>query len=288
MKSILTGVISAAVLLGAISAVPYVQAAQSGQPVRYPKCASGARYNCVVDGDTLWISSQKVRLARYRPRRSAPRNARRNWHSATRQQTGWSSSSTKAHSNSRRGQTAIRIDTAVSSVFLSGKAKASAIGLSRKAWHGPGQVGASHGAEDPARQSGPPVPRTALVPDAGGGFKSTPCPKQEARQKTQLFNRADATCNEQARSSDNEEYRRNHSTDREGGISGILVARGAGRGQPQEAQHSDPKGEPGSTAPALGAPHRHGRQGSSRGGAQCTPRPFPRRTTAVRVTSKAK
>ncbi len=63
MKSILTGVISAAVLLGAISDVPYVEAAQSGQSARYPKCASGAGYNCVVDGDTLWINGQKVRVA---------------------------------------------------------------------------------------------------------------------------------------------------------------------------------------------------------------------------------
>ena len=63
MKSILTGVISATVLLGAISAVPQVEAAQSGQPAMFPKCASGARYNCVVDGDTLWISGQKVRVA---------------------------------------------------------------------------------------------------------------------------------------------------------------------------------------------------------------------------------
>ncbi len=63
MKSTLTSVISAAVLLGTLSAVPYVEAAQSGQPAKYPKCASGARYNCVVDGDTLWINGQKVRVA---------------------------------------------------------------------------------------------------------------------------------------------------------------------------------------------------------------------------------
>ncbi|NDK52828.1 thermonuclease family protein [Rhizobium laguerreae] len=63
MKSILTGVVSAAVLLGAILIVPYVEAAQSGLPATYPKCASGARYNCVVDGDTLWIYGQKVRVA---------------------------------------------------------------------------------------------------------------------------------------------------------------------------------------------------------------------------------
>ncbi len=59
----MTGAISATVLLGAISAVPHVEAAQSGQFARFQKCASGARYNCVVDGDTLWISGQKVRVA---------------------------------------------------------------------------------------------------------------------------------------------------------------------------------------------------------------------------------
>jgi hypothetical protein len=37
-------------------------------------------------------------------------------------------------------------------------------------------------------------------------------------------------------------------------ISGILDALGAEPGQPQEAQHSDPKGEPGPTAPARSAP----------------------------------
>lgn len=51
---------------------------------------------------------------------------------------------------------------------------------------------------------------------------------------------------------DDEEYRRNqHSGRSAGGISGILVARGAERGQPQEAQHSGPKGEPGPTAPFV-------------------------------------
>lgn len=64
MKSILTGVISVAALLGAISAFPHVEAAQSNQPTTFPKCTSGARYNCVVDGDTLlWISGRKVRVA---------------------------------------------------------------------------------------------------------------------------------------------------------------------------------------------------------------------------------
>ncbi len=63
MKSLLTGLISAAVLLGAISPVSYGEAAQSARTSGYPKCASGARYNCVVDGDTLWINGQKVRVA---------------------------------------------------------------------------------------------------------------------------------------------------------------------------------------------------------------------------------
>ncbi|NLS07325.1 thermonuclease family protein [Rhizobium sp. P32RR-XVIII] len=63
MKSIWTGVISVSVLLGAPLLVPHVDAAYSGQPATFPKCASGARHNCVVDGDTLWISGQKVRVA---------------------------------------------------------------------------------------------------------------------------------------------------------------------------------------------------------------------------------
>jgi endonuclease YncB( thermonuclease family) len=63
VKTILTGVISAAVLLEAIVLVPRVEAAQPGQSGTFPKCASGDRYNCVVDGDTLWINGQKVRVA---------------------------------------------------------------------------------------------------------------------------------------------------------------------------------------------------------------------------------
>lgn len=57
------------------------------------------------------------------------------------------------------------------------------------------------------------------------------------------------------RTGNNEEYRRNqHGAAREGGISVILVAQERERGQPQEAQHSDPKGEPAPTAPARCAP----------------------------------
>lgn len=44
-----------------------------------------------------------------------------------------------------------------------------------------------------------------------------------------------------------------------GGISGILEALGAGKRQPQEPQHSDPKGEAGSTAAARCAPFAWGR-----------------------------
>ena len=41
----------------------------------------------------------------------------------------------------------------------------------------------------------------------------------------------------------------------EGRISGILVTPRAEVGQPQEPQHSDPKGEAGPTGPVRGVPH---------------------------------
>jgi endonuclease YncB( thermonuclease family) len=32
------------------------------QPVALPFCGSGPRVNCIVDGDTIWLGSEKIRL----------------------------------------------------------------------------------------------------------------------------------------------------------------------------------------------------------------------------------
>ena len=37
--------------------------AASGQVSQFRKCVSGSRTNCVVDGDTIWIAGQKIRIA---------------------------------------------------------------------------------------------------------------------------------------------------------------------------------------------------------------------------------
>jgi endonuclease YncB( thermonuclease family) len=56
-------VTSVAIILYAISLVPPVEAAQSIVTTRFAKCSAGVRKNCVVDGDTLWINGEKVRVA---------------------------------------------------------------------------------------------------------------------------------------------------------------------------------------------------------------------------------
>lgn len=63
MKRTLTSVISATVLLGGTLLNPYTELAHSAEPTRFAKCSTGSRYNCVVDGDTLWINGQKIRVA---------------------------------------------------------------------------------------------------------------------------------------------------------------------------------------------------------------------------------
>lgn len=37
--------------------------AASGQVSQFRKCVSGSRTNCVVDGDTIWIAGEKIRIA---------------------------------------------------------------------------------------------------------------------------------------------------------------------------------------------------------------------------------
>lgn len=40
-----------------------VQAAGAGERVSFSFCHVGAGYNCVVDGDTIWLQGQKIRIA---------------------------------------------------------------------------------------------------------------------------------------------------------------------------------------------------------------------------------
>ncbi|MCD4658485.1 thermonuclease family protein [Agrobacterium sp.] len=63
MKPIIVASISAAFLAGTISLVTRVDPAQSNVITRFAKCSSSFRKNCVVDGDTLWVNGQKVRVA---------------------------------------------------------------------------------------------------------------------------------------------------------------------------------------------------------------------------------
>lgn len=45
--------------------------------VTFSECGSGARYNCVVDGDTLWLEGEKIRIADINtPEVSSPECAR--------------------------------------------------------------------------------------------------------------------------------------------------------------------------------------------------------------------
>ena len=63
MKRSLTPVTAVAILFCAVSLVPPVEAAQSTVTTKFAKCSTRARKNCVVDGDTLWINGEKVRVA---------------------------------------------------------------------------------------------------------------------------------------------------------------------------------------------------------------------------------
>lgn len=63
MKHILKRIASTVILLTILPGFSDADAAASSQSPRIAKCSPGARYNCVVDGDTLWIRGQKVRVA---------------------------------------------------------------------------------------------------------------------------------------------------------------------------------------------------------------------------------
>lgn len=58
-----TGCAFIVLILGATSLSTFVEAAQSTVNTRFAKCSSSIRTNCVVDGDTLWLNGQKVRVA---------------------------------------------------------------------------------------------------------------------------------------------------------------------------------------------------------------------------------
>lgn len=50
------GAIAAVVTIGLLAATP---------AMAIGKCGSGKRYTCVVDGDTLWLQGEKIRLQGY-------------------------------------------------------------------------------------------------------------------------------------------------------------------------------------------------------------------------------
>jgi len=58
-----TGYALIALILGATSLSTFVEASQYTVTARFAKCSSSIRRNCVVDGDTLWLNGQKVRVA---------------------------------------------------------------------------------------------------------------------------------------------------------------------------------------------------------------------------------
>ena len=39
------------------------EAASSGERISFSNCHVGGGYNCVVDGDTIWLEGQKIRIA---------------------------------------------------------------------------------------------------------------------------------------------------------------------------------------------------------------------------------
>jgi micrococcal nuclease len=63
VKFIYAVVAGASIILMASAVISGAEAASSDKPVQFRKCSSGVRYNCVVDGDTLWINGQKIRIA---------------------------------------------------------------------------------------------------------------------------------------------------------------------------------------------------------------------------------
>jgi endonuclease YncB( thermonuclease family) len=42
---------------------PAQAAAASGERIQFSSCHVGGGYNCVVDGDTIWLKGQKIRIA---------------------------------------------------------------------------------------------------------------------------------------------------------------------------------------------------------------------------------
>jgi endonuclease YncB( thermonuclease family) len=42
---------------------PAQAAASAGERIQFSSCHVGGGYNCVVDGDTIWLKGQKVRIA---------------------------------------------------------------------------------------------------------------------------------------------------------------------------------------------------------------------------------
>jgi endonuclease YncB( thermonuclease family) len=49
--------------LGGIGKTDQLQSAATGERVSFRYCFIGGGYNCVVDGDTIWLKGQKIRIA---------------------------------------------------------------------------------------------------------------------------------------------------------------------------------------------------------------------------------
>jgi hypothetical protein len=109
-------------------------------------CHSGGGTNCVVDGDTIWLGGEKIRVADIdAPETHEPRCAaeRKLGDQAT---GGCASCSTTPPSASSRS-TATRTNTAGNCASCWSMARASASGWSMKAWRGGTLAGADLGAE---------------------------------------------------------------------------------------------------------------------------------------------
>jgi endonuclease YncB( thermonuclease family) len=117
-------------------------------PSAIRKCETAKRITCVVDGDTLWLNGDKIRVADIdTPEITEPKCASElmRGNKAT---DRFITLINQGPLSFTRGREGIRTDTGASFASLSETAAASAIFSSRRVWHEPGPAGASHGAVD--------------------------------------------------------------------------------------------------------------------------------------------
>lgn len=62
MKAAMLSALVVAISIATMLEAPTSDAA-SGQVSQFRKCVSGSRTNCVVDGDTIWMAGEKIRIA---------------------------------------------------------------------------------------------------------------------------------------------------------------------------------------------------------------------------------